>query len=142
MSLTPTQSISAPCAWAARNTLRPMRPKPLMPAFNAMQCVLSLRSRWAKAAARGGGESINGHPPRAGIRGRFRQPLRLARGLAHVAVTHVDEVPAALLVQPRQVLGDHHRPVPSAGAPDPDRQVRLCLAHVRREHAIEEPKPP
>src|SRR5215218_8410958 len=31
MSLTATHSMSALASWAARNTLRPMRPKPLMP---------------------------------------------------------------------------------------------------------------
>jgi hypothetical protein len=29
--------MSAPRAWAARKTLRPMRPKPLIPAFRAMR---------------------------------------------------------------------------------------------------------
>src|SRR3954453_2839473 len=36
-SLTATNSISAPAAWAARKTLRPIRPKPLMPTFTAMK---------------------------------------------------------------------------------------------------------
>src|SRR6478609_7221039 len=39
-TLTATNSISAPAAWAARKTLRPMRPKPLMPTFTAMQSSL------------------------------------------------------------------------------------------------------
>jgi hypothetical protein len=33
MSFTPTQSMSAPWAWAALKTFLPMRPKPLIPAF-------------------------------------------------------------------------------------------------------------
>src|SRR5687768_9912637 len=36
MSLTPTQSMSAPRSLAARNRLRPMRPNPLIPAFTGM----------------------------------------------------------------------------------------------------------
>src|SRR5262245_37000170 len=35
-SLTATNSRSAPAAWAARNTFRPMRPKPLMPTLTAI----------------------------------------------------------------------------------------------------------
>jgi hypothetical protein len=35
--------MSAPRACAARKTLRPMRPKPLMPAFKAMSSVPFLR---------------------------------------------------------------------------------------------------
>src|SRR3954451_8647460 len=37
-SLTPTKSMSAPAAFAARKRLRPMRPKPLMPTRTAMGC--------------------------------------------------------------------------------------------------------
>src|SRR3954465_6257585 len=36
MSLTPTQSMSAPAAWAARKRLRPIRPNPLIPADTAI----------------------------------------------------------------------------------------------------------
>src|SRR3954466_10933888 len=36
MSLTPTQSMSAPAAWAARKRFRPMRPNPLIPACTAI----------------------------------------------------------------------------------------------------------
>src|SRR4051794_41166807 len=57
MSLTPTQSMSAPAACAARNTLRPMRPKPLIPAFSAIQ-VLSLGNCVARRPGQRAGESI------------------------------------------------------------------------------------
>ena len=44
MSLTPTQSMSSPRACAARKTLRPMRPKPLIPAFKAIRDSFVVRS--------------------------------------------------------------------------------------------------
>ncbi len=48
-SLTATHSMSAPCAWAARNTLRPIRPKPLIPTRTGMESVSPLVSGPGKA---------------------------------------------------------------------------------------------
>src|SRR4029079_8764870 len=48
MSLTATNSSSEPPSWAARNRLRPIRPKPLIPTVTgAIRCAL-LRGRCAE----------------------------------------------------------------------------------------------
>src|SRR5215210_430662 len=111
MSLTPTQSMSAPRAWAARNTLRPMRPKPLMPAFKAMSGRPFLRV-------------LCGDPESIG-------PLGPVWGLVHVPVNHFDQEIAPRLIFPHQVLRNHHRAMPPAGAADPHGEVRLPLLLVR-----------
>ena len=100
MSLTPTQSMSSPRAWAARNTLRPMRPKPLMPAFKAIRVLPFVE-------VGGAAESISGPP----------------RRLVDVAVHDVDQLVAALLVYPGEVLRDHDGAMAPTGAPDPHREV-------------------
>src|SRR4051812_13096917 len=115
MSFTPTQSMSAPWAWAALKTFLPMRPKPLIPAFKCGPFVAALRGRANLSKASGP-----------------------TRRLIHVAVHHVDHVAVAIGVHLREVLGDHHRTVSPAGAPDPDRQMRLALAHVRGQQVVEQ----
>src|SRR4051794_13297145 len=112
MSFTPTQSMSAPWAWAALKTFLPIRPKPLIPAFKS----------WSFRRVPGGGQKY----------------LRPARRLVDVAVHDVDHVAVAIGVHLCQMLGDHDRAVPPAGAADPDRQVRLPLAHVRRQQVVEQ----
>src|SRR5256714_12189 len=124
MSLTATQSTSAPRACAARSTFRPMRPKPLMPTFTAnprpfLGSPPSLRTLSAGFWAPG-------------------ERLRAPRGLVDVAVDDVDHVVPALCELLRQTVGDHHGTVPSAGAADPDRQVRLALPDVGREQVVEQ----
>src|SRR5215471_2178189 len=44
MSLIPTHSMSAPRSYAARKTLRPIRPKPLIPTRTDIRLILPLRS--------------------------------------------------------------------------------------------------
>src|SRR5215218_7716894 len=114
-SFTPTQSISAPRAWAARNTLRPMRPKPLMPAFKAM-C--------RRPPDRSVAESIDPSGP--------------VGRLVDVAVDHLDQEVASRFVCPRQMLGYHDRAMPAAGAADSDGQVRLALLLVGRQQVVEQ----
>src|SRR5215213_7861435 len=117
-SLTPTQSMSAPRAWAARNTLRPMRPKPLMPAFKAMS-----------------GRPL---PWRSVLGPESNGPSGAMRWLGHVAVDYLHEEIAPRLVFPCQVLGYHDRPVPPAGAADAHGQVRLALLLVGRQQVVEQ----
>src|SRR3954469_20587202 len=99
MSLTPTQSMSAPAACAARNTLRPMRPKPLIPAFSAIQILSLVGERSDPAAGQTRGESIGSLRLAPRLRGgaagwaAMREegwPLRLARRLVHVPVDNVN----------------------------------------------------
>src|SRR4051812_10934049 len=120
MSFTPTQSMSAPRAWAARKTLRPMRPKPLIPALKAIRP--SFRS-----SATGAPESI--------VAGSRSWPQG---GLLNVPMDHVDQVRLALAVDAGKVLGHHHRAVAAAGAADPYGQVGLALVLVRGQQVVEQ----
>src|SRR3954469_23138438 len=115
MSFTPTQSMSAPWAWAALKTFLPMRPKPLIPAFKCGPFVAALRGRANLSKASGP-----------------------TRRLIHVAVHHVDHVAVAIGVHLREVLGDHDRAVSPARAADPDRQMSLSLAPVRGQQVVEQ----
>src|SRR5919107_2504920 len=116
-SFTPTQSMSAPWAWAARNTLRPMRPKPLMPAFKAIPVVPSF-------AFASGPESI--------------WPSGAVWRLVHVPVDHLHHVPALRLVFPREVLGYHDGAVPPARTADANGEVRLALLLVSGQQVVEQ----
>src|SRR5829696_3927523 len=130
MSLTPTQSMSAPLAWAARKTFLPMRPKPLMPTLTAIYVLSSSGGASPGAVAvppSGARESISGVPASGA-----------AGWLVHVPVDHVNQVVPAVLVDPREVLCDHHRAVAAAGAADPHGQVGLALLLVGVEQVVEE----
>src|SRR5215208_6613816 len=130
MSLTPTHSMSAPLAWAARKTFLPMRPKPLIPTLTAIYVLSSSGGASPRAVAgppSGARESISGLPA-----------SRAPRRLVDVPVDDVDQVVPAVLVELRQVLCDHHRAVAAAGAPDPHGQVGLALLLVGVEQVIEE----
>src|SRR4051794_9661707 len=113
MSLTPTHSMSSPRACAARNTLRPMRPKPLMPALRAIRDSLSV-AIWVSR--------VRLPEPRA--------PLGASRRLVAVAMDDVAQHVGAGGVVAREVLGHDHRAVAPAGAADPHGQVRLALLLV------------
>src|SRR6266536_5893666 len=68
MSLTATHSMSASAAWPARKTLRPIRPKPLIPTRTGMVSILPRgRVRGEKAGRRRtappGGEASKASPP-------------------------------------------------------------------------------
>src|SRR5688500_18499098 len=115
MELTPTQSMSAPLACAGRKTLRPLCPRPWMPACKAIRL---LPGPWS-----GAGESIASWAPR-----RF----------VDVAVDDVDQDVPARGVEARQLLGDHHGAVPPAGAADPHGQVGLALLLVGRQQVVEQ----
>src|SRR5215211_6923921 len=120
MSFTPTHSMSAPRACAARNTLRPMRPKPLMPALRAIRASLSV-------AVDGAAESTGATPG-----------LGPPRGLLDIAVDHVDEQVRAAREVTGQVLAHHDRAVAAARAADADCQVRLALLLVGRQQVVEQ----
>src|SRR5262245_22950993 len=122
MSLTPTQSMSAPRACAARNTLRPMRPKPLMPAVKAMSGSPFLRVLCA------GPESI--------------RRLGAVRWLVHVSVDDLDHEVASCLVFPRKMLGYDHRAVAAPGAADRDGEVGFPLLLVRGQQVVEQRREP
>src|SRR5215217_3627910 len=109
MSLTATISTSAPDSWAARKTLRPMRPKPLIPTRTGM-AVKTLSSCWRRT-----GRSREGYLPGA------------SRRAVHVAVLDLDEEAAIVAELRREVLRDHDRPMAPAGAADRDHEVRLAL---------------
>src|SRR4051812_32025454 len=111
--------MSAPRSWAARKTLRPMRPKPLIPTRTDMTRTLSVSGvRALRLAARG----------RSGARGRA----------VDVAVLDLDEVAVVGAEVGRQILGDHHGAMPPAGAPDRHHEMRLALADVLREQVLEQ----
>ena len=73
MSLTATNSRSAPASWAARNRLRPIRPKPLIPTFtfairSPLESILSCSARRSRSGAHPGREdrpSSSSHRTRA-----------------------------------------------------------------------------
>src|SRR5438067_6991820 len=132
MSLTPTQSMSAPASCAALKTFLPIRPKPLIPAVVANP-VLSWGTRCPLPARK---SSLS-----AGLWaacGSRAEPLRPPRRLVDVAVNDVDHVLAALGVLARQALADHNRAVPPTRASDPDGEVRLALALIRRQQVVEQ----
>src|SRR3712207_862074 len=98
--------MSAPCAWAARKTLRPMRPKPLIPTRTGIVSTLS-GATFARSSGRGA--------PGGGGRGYRSLPRR--RPL-DVAVLDVDDVALVAPVAAREVLGDGDGAVPAARAAD------------------------
>src|SRR3712207_3404481 len=121
-----------------------MRPKPLMPTLTGM-CVLSKSGRVrdqarpaVSLAPPGGRESISG--PR--LRSGWLRERNLGSGaawlLVDVTVDDVDQMVAAVLVDPAQLLGDDHRAVAAAGAPDADGQVGLALLLVGVEQVVEQ----
>src|SRR5215218_4238846 len=119
MSLTATISTSAPDSCAARKTLRPMRPKPLIPTRTGM--------------------AMNPFPGRrTDGEGRERVSLGARRGPVDIAVLDVDDVALVAVHVRREVLRDAHGPVPAARAPDGHHEVRLALSHVLREEVVEQ----
>src|SRR5215213_2239326 len=116
-SLTPTHSMSALRSCAARKTLRPMRPKPLIPTRTDMPEPLD-RLMYRASRLAGG--------------------LRPRRGAVDVAVLDLDEVAIVGAEVRGQVLRDHDRPVAPAGASDRHDEVRLALADVLRQQVLEQ----
>src|SRR5690242_8597364 len=116
MSLTATISTSASDSWAARKTLRPMRPKPLMPTRTGMVC----------------GSSLD----RASERRRL--PRAPGRHPVDIPVGDLDEVRIVVAEMCGQVLRNDHGAVPAAGAADGHHQVRLALRHVLRQQVLEQ----
>src|SRR5215213_9956997 len=114
MSLTATISMSALDSCAARNTLRPIRPKPLIPTRTDMGWT------FLPSAKRRG----KPYSPRAPL--ADRQPVHVAVLNLHDVVGHVAEARG-------EVLGDRDGAVAAARAPDRDHQMRLALGHVLRE---------
>src|ERR1044072_5299240 len=98
MSLTPTHSMSAPRACAARKTLRPMRPNPLIPALKA------IRTPFLRFVSCG----TRNLPVHAGS--------GPSRWLFDVPVDDVHEQVATRGVDAGQVLGDPDRAMAPAGA--------------------------
>src|SRR3954454_13156888 len=134
MSLTATISTSASDSWAARNTLRPMRPKPLMPTRTAMggpfpEVERRRRVRLPKTARR---------LPAAKPARSLNAPSLAVREPVDVAVGDLDEVLLAVAEDLREVLGDRQRAVATAGAADRHHQVRLALGHELREQELQQ----
>src|SRR5215217_3791461 len=119
MSLTATISMSALDSCAARNTLRPIRPKPLIPTRTDM--------RWTFLP--GSKRPRNPTPDR--VRLADRQPVHVAVLNLHEVVGHVPEVGG-------EVLGDRDRAMAAAGAPDRDHQMRLALRDVLGQEVVEQ----
>src|SRR3954454_21008674 len=116
-SLTPTHSMSALRSCAARKTLRPMRPKPLMPTRTDMT--------W--------------NPPISLPRAvRLAGGLRARRRPIDVPVLDLDEVAIVGTEMRREVLGDRDRAVAPAGAADRHHEVRLALGDVLRQQVLEQ----
>src|SRR5215210_6225691 len=116
-SLTPTHSMSALRSCAARNTLRPMRPKPLIPTRTDMP--EAPRSPYESARRLAGG-------------------LRPRRGAIDVAVLDLDEVAIVGSEVRCEVLRDDDRSVAAARAPDRHDQVGPALADVLRQQVVEQ----
>src|SRR5919199_1709429 len=116
MSLTATISMSASDSCAARKTLRPMRPKPLIPTRTGMP-VPFVVSAWSAAPSLPGAAQ--------------RQPVDVAVLDLHHELVAVAEVRG-------QVLGDHHRAVAPSGAADRHHEVRLALGDVLRQQVVEQ----
>src|SRR4029079_11881164 len=132
MSFTATISMSASDSCAARNTLRPMRPKPLIPTRTDMK-----RSLSNVAIRCGAGQAIYRRISGAGW-ARVRSSAAAHRNPVDIPVLDLDEVLAAAPERRRQVLGDRDRAVPAAGAADRDHEVRLPFGHVLREQVLEQ----
>src|SRR3954468_13864592 len=132
MSLTATISTSASDSCAARKTLRPIRPKPLMPTRTAMT------EPFPEVERRASGYRT--HPGRRGRRtgGRTHRDSALQRQPVHVPVRDLDEQPGAFAEEGGQGLGDGRRAVPAAGAADRDHQVRLALGDVLGQQELEQ----
>src|SRR4051794_9130901 len=130
MSFTPTQSMSAPRACAARNTLRPMRPKPLMPACRGIG-----RSFACWIAAAESTEPTVQLRRYADLRSARSGP---ARRLLNVPVHHVHHQVLAVLVDACEVLSHHHGAVPPTGAADAHGEVGLALVLVGGEQVIQQ----
>src|SRR4051812_19498039 len=116
MSLTATISMSASDSCAARNTLRPMRPKPLIPTRTDMKRSLSTEAE----------------------RGSDRLLAAAHRHPVDVAVLDLDEVLVAAAELGRGVLGDGAGGGAPAGAADRDHQMGLALGDVLRQQVLEQ----
>src|SRR4051812_47258089 len=119
MSLTATISMSALDSCAARNTLRPIRPKPLIPTRTDMSWT------FLPSAKR------RGKPYPAG-------PALADRHAVHVGVLNLHEVVRHVAEARGEVLGDRDGAVAAARAADRDHQMRLALGHVLREQIVEQ----
>src|SRR5215212_6948993 len=108
MSLTATISMSALDSCAARNTLRPIRPKPLIPTRTDMS--------WTFLP----GSKRPGNPTLGALRLADREAVHVAMLNLHEVVRHVAEAAG-------EVLGDRDRAVAAARAPDRDHQMGLAL---------------
>src|SRR5690348_11521617 len=116
MSLTATISTSASDSCAARKTLRPMRPKPLMPTRTGMV--------WGSSLGRASE--------------RRRLPRAPRRHPVDIPVGDFDEVRVVVAEMCGQVLRDDHGAVSAAGASDGHHQMRLALGDVLRQQVLEQ----
>src|SRR3954447_24884717 len=131
MSLTATISMSALDSCAARNTLRPMRPKPLIPTRTDMMTPSS-------DSLVGGDEPYRPPSPPAA-----RWPPCRAGKLGHrdpvdVAVLDLHEVVRLVAEAGGQVLGDGHGAMAPAGTADGHDQMRLALGDELGQQVLQE----
>ena len=125
-SLADTISMSAPESRTARKKLRPMRPKPLTPTRMVMCCCLLVTASCRTALSDHVGPGLLPVRRRRGP----RSPVDVAMGDLGV----VAELPKAT----GHLLGDGHRAVLAAGAPQGQGQVALALAHVGGQQQLEQ----
>ena len=85
-SFTATNSMAASCSWAARRTLRPTRPKPLMATRTVMSD--SFRRGWGAVAA-----VRQGAPPRLAGHAITAGPLAIGIGPGHGSERSADDAP-------------------------------------------------
>src|SRR4051794_8825682 len=97
-----------------------MRPKPLIPTRTGM-----LEPSFGRIKV-GPGRSR----PRRAAETLPGRPRSVRWGASDVAVLDGHRVEARAAVERGEVLGDRHRAVPAAGAPDRDHEVGLALGDV------------
>src|SRR6478672_190807 len=120
MSLIPTHSMSAPRSYAARKTLRPIRPKPLIPTRTDIRLILPLRSLGQKRNA-DFSAAILRLPQRPQPASATDHLNPKAVGIPQIARVIAAAVPwplprcavvASAVCDPRRVRGVHRRPAP------------------------------
>src|SRR5918992_3593243 len=130
MSWTATISMSASDSCAARKTLRPIRPNPLIPTRTGISSPF-----WISYAAYSPSQARVSALDRKRA-GRLPGPAQ--RQPVDVPVLDLDEVLVAVAERRGQVLGDGHRAVAAARAADGDHEVGLALGDVLRQQIIEQ----
>src|SRR4051794_7305573 len=134
MSLTATISTSASDSWAARKTLRPMRPKPLMPTRTAMEGPFPEVERRRRVRLPKTARQLLAATPAPDP----NAPSRPAGQPVDVAMRALDEVLVAIAERGGGVLGDRDGAVAPAGAADRHHQVRLALCYELREQELQQ----